>query len=198
MWCNGTGKTHDSVSDLIDLNGDCIVYLPAKSATFGLMPCSNNFLIPSWSPLIAATCIAVSPRSLRSRERAGPCPVPLLLLGGVVSTWKLVIVVVILTYYYCYYCYCILMIGGQNHVPHAKLNGNANDGYKIRVCVCVREWVSECMFVLPAWLLADVICMSRAICWRSDIGVFAERRPMAPEPPVTLGRDVDGIFLLTF
>lgn len=51
---------------------------------------------------------------------------------------------------------------------------------------------------IPAWLLADVICISRAICWRSDIGVFADSRPILPEPPVTLGRDVDGIFLLTF
>lgn len=50
----------------------------------------------------------------------------------------------------------------------------------------------------PAWLFADVICISKAICWRSDIGVLAEMRPIPLELPVTLGRDVDGIFLLTF
>lgn len=45
--------------------------LPAKSATLGDMPWSSSFRTPSMSPLMAATWSAVSPRSLRSRLRAG-------------------------------------------------------------------------------------------------------------------------------
>lgn len=114
----------------------CIrIYLPAKSATFGLMPCSSSFLIPSWSPFMAATCIAVSPRSLRSRERAGPCPV-VLLLGGVVSTnWLLALL----------FGHCCLMISKKSHaMPNGaamEMQSNANNGYEIdvyvRACVCV-------------------------------------------------------------
>lgn len=51
----------------------------------------------------------------------------------------------------------------------------------------------------PAWLLDDVICMSNAICCRSDIGVVVAARPELLEPLAKfLGRDVDGIFLFTF
>lgn len=42
----------------------------------------------------------------------------------------------------------------------------------------------------PAWLPDDVICIKRAICWRSDIGVTGGARPPVPEP---FGRINDGI-----
>lgn len=44
----------------------------------------------------------------------------------------------------------------------------------------------------PCWV--DVICISNANCWRSDIGVVLVWRVILSEPPVSFLRDVDGIF----
>lgn len=46
----------------------------------------------------------------------------------------------------------------------------------------------------PAWLLDDVICINKAICWRSDIGVFwLDLDEPVDAPEKLLGLDVDGI-----
>lgn len=45
------------------------IVLPAKSVTFGFVPCSRSFLVKSKSPFLAAICNGVSPLSLRSLAR---------------------------------------------------------------------------------------------------------------------------------
>lgn len=59
----------------------------------------------------------------------------------------------------------------------------------------IRKLISAQKRFIPAWFDDDVIWMRRAICWRSDIGVFwADRPPELLDAPVyPLGLDVDGI-----
>lgn len=46
----------------------------------------------------------------------------------------------------------------------------------------------------PVWFDEDVICINKAICWRSDMGVFGAERAEPLGPLVKLlGLDVDGI-----